>query len=1792
MEEKQFHTPLGTAGRVVSCLVAGSLAFLSVPTAAIAATAQASAQGSSGYTLRATQEVTVGDLKYRIDTSAHTAAVIDYANYSSRPDDLIIPEKIEVAGTAYTVTVIGDADDVAAGQICGKKSLTIPATVVKLEGIPFESEGSYYFLGAAPNIEDVFYQMWGSMDTLDGELYCQSSYITDSSNGDSFSDWVDSYSCIYYYETFVAPTSLTLADADGADQTGKTIEAPAGRVFTLTATNQPSDSAGKFIAAHTKVAWTSSDTSVATVDASTGQVTMVAGAAAGATATITATNAIGKAASATVKVAAAAKKDVASLDYTPAAIDDMYITAIAKPDIVVKDGAYTLVEGSDYTVSYEKADGTALASFDEVNAVGEYKVVFTGAGDNYEGTSSISFKVVDELSFGDWKYKLDADGKARITGYTGTKTSLSALVVPGKLAGIEVASIASGALDGVKMSTAWSARVVIPDTVASIDADAFANMTAKKFKFLGNAPTPTSGSTIALPSGASVYYFGDYTKRSFAKSFGTTPTYTEIAATDGYNKTPEQLWTYRLELSGDKSAPTKTGLIVSADEKCGYRGTVDDQALLSIPASIDGVAISGLGEWAIYGADGPVTVGLLDIPASITQIDYCALDGLSGLVRFGGAMPAAANGVGDTSKASIWYPNTETASWKTCAWKSFKAANTYDPAWTMEYKPATKTWTVKGYTVKDGALVLPTRYCASSGSNVDLVGWGAFTNCAGYTSITIPANITGITPKAFQKLACEVTFLGAPPAEVTGTNKSDYKTEFTDSSMYTATKQLLRYPVNYASEWEASGWVTKKNYNIKVYGACDPANYVYEKTGDGEYTITSYKGGSGTTIEIPSTLDGHEIELKDGTKETVASGKVVAIGGGAMSSTNGMPTLSITDIIIPSTVKSIGDAAFQGNRKLANLLIQGEGLESIGHFAIAGSALQTVNLPKSVKSISAGAFMSAVVQNVVVADGCAAYSSVDGVLYTADMKTLHTYPMGRDADSYTVADGVTKIEEEAFRCDPNSTRVNEHGVKTVVLPESVAEIGWAAFRYAKDLETVKLPEAATTLGTYVFDCCYKLADTNLPSAITEIPDGFYYGCEALTSVDIPATVTSIGEYAFDRVPLTEVALPEGLLSVGQKAFENTKLATVELPKSLTTLGDHAFYSIDELAELNFAEGGALESIGTGCFAQAGALEHVEIPNSVLEAGNAAFGTCPQLARVTFEDGCQLAEIAPGMFQNDALITEIVIPDCVTSVGSLAFWNCLGLKGADGGKVIFLNQGEWELGENAFTYGYTYDSLEIDAYGYKSSSTAANFDAEHFFPIDVTTTLPATMDATSGLPLTLKSGAETENGDLSYAWTLDGEAIADATRKDQQVRFMKPGTYEVAVQVTNSYDPKHPTSATCVVTVTGDDLSLVDIADAVVEPIADQTATGKAICPEPTVTLDGTTLVKGTDYELSYADNVEPGTATITITGKGDYTGTKEVQFTILDSQLWKRLAGNDALGTMKAVVDAGWESSEWAVLATNSGFYDALAAAGVAGLLEAPVITTDPKSLSKQTRTLLSDKGVKKVLIVGGTSAVSENVEKQVKAMGLEVDRVAGNTAVGTANKVYEYGKKVGTWGSDAIVATVSSYQDALSIAPYAYAKKAPIFLAGTKADKGKGNAISSSVASKVKAGGFTRTIIVGGEAAVAKSVDAQVAGPVRLAGNTSYGTCRKIVDFCLAQGMETTHMGVATGRNYCDALAGAALCGKNNSVLILADDGNSNNIDKVVKAHKGALVPNCYIFGGTQAVSQSVEKKLEAASK
>ena len=68
-------------------------------------------------------------------------------------------------------------------------------------------------------------------------------------------------------------------------------------------------------------------------------------------------------------------------------------------------------------------------------------------------------------------------------------------------------------------------------------------------------------------------------------------------------------------------------------------------------------------------------------------------------------------------------------------------------------------------------------------------------------------------------------------------------------------------------------------------------------------------------------------------------------------------------------------------------------------------------------------------------------------------------------------------------------------------------------------------------------------------------------------------------------------------------------------------------------------------------------------------------------------------------------------------------------------------------------------------------------------------------------------------------------------------------------------------------------------------------TGGEIRPSVVVKLGGETLVPGTDYKVTYSDNTNAGTATVTITGKGNYTGTMTRWFTILANELTSECVG-------------------------------------------------------------------------------------------------------------------------------------------------------------------------------------------------------------------------------------------------------------------------------------------------------------
>ena len=300
-------------------------------------------------------------------------------------------------------------------------------------------------------------------------------------------------------------------------------------------------------------------------------------------------------------------------------------------------------------------------------------------------------------------------------------------------------------------------------------------------------------------------------------------------------------------------------------------------------------------------------------------------------------------------------------------------------------------------------------------------------------------------------------------------------------------------------------------------------------------------------------------------------------------------------------------------------------------------------------------------------------------------------------------------------------------------------------------------------------------------------------------------------------------------------------------------------------------------------------------------------------------------------------------------------------------------------------------------------------------------------------------------------------------------------------------------------------------------------------------------------------------------------------------QATKRIAGETAEDTMQQIVQTAFpDPVDKVVLATSESYWDALSANSLAGSLNAPVLLTHHNQLPAQTIAELKRLKTSKVVLCGGENAISNDVVSQLKALNIEVERIAGTWASDTANDIAKKLDKSDT----AIVATSWGYEDALSAASYAYANKAPIFLANYNTA-----ALDASSIQTMKDKGVKKVYIVGGASVVSPEVEAQLSAAgitvERIAGETAYDTSAKLATKLIALGMSANNMAIATGWGYTDALAGAALCGKQNSVMVLADNTNQTAINDVVAANKNAI-QNYYIFGGTSVVGDGATNALK----
>ena len=109
-------------------------------------------------------------------------------------------------------------------------------------------------------------------------------------------------------------------------------------------------------------------------------------------------------------------------------------------------------------------------------------------------------------------------------------------------------------------------------------------------------------------------------------------------------------------------------------------------------------------------------------------------------------------------------------------------------------------------------------------------------------------------------------------------------------------------------------------------------------------------------------------------------------------------------------------------------------------------------------------------------------------------------------------------------------------IKSYVIPSSVTSIGDSAFSYCRSLSEIVIPSSVTSIGDGAFSGCDSLSEIVIPSSVTSIGDSAFSYCYSLSDIVIPSSVTSIGDSAFYRCKFPDNLKQELIFRFGDKIF--------------------------------------------------------------------------------------------------------------------------------------------------------------------------------------------------------------------------------------------------------------------------------------------------------------------------------------------------------------------------------------------------------------------------------------------------------------------------------------------------------------------------------------------------------------------------------------------------------------------------------------------------------------------------------
>ena len=393
---------------------------------------------------------------------------------------------------------------------------------------------------------------------------------------------------------------------------------------------------------------------------------------------------------------------------------------------------------------------------------------------------------------------------------------------------------------------------------------------------------------------------------------------------------------------------------------------------------------------------------------------------------------------------------------------------------------------------------------------------------------------------------------------------------------------------------------------------------------------------------------------------------------------------NLSSVVIPDSVKSIGDGAFEGCN-ITSLTISSQ-LKIISDFAFASNKFSEVVIPSGVTRIGRGAFRycselsKVVIPNSVNEIGESAFEGCEKLT------------------SVLIPDSVTIIGKRAFsRCS---------NIEQIIIPDSVERIDAYAFEDCSRLTTVGIGKGLKYLGlsltnslanSYenrggVFYKCPNLQqitideankffcspkgcnaiirksdnalivacnNTHIPDTVEAIAKGAFSNCKELTSIHIPASVKTIELCAFDGCAALVDVTMDGVETLADGAFRGcTALKTVKLSDAMKVVS--GFIDCAALESIDLPP--HAESIGASAFSGCTSLKTINLPATITVIGGAAFKDCTLLTSITLPPSLRM--IYEEAFSGTS-IKSITLPKSLLELKCRAFNNLDKISVEDG-----------------------------------------------------------------------------------------------------------------------------------------------------------------------------------------------------------------------------------------------------------------------------------------------------------------------------------------------------------------------------------------------------------------------------------------------------------------------------------------------------------------------------------------------